>query len=338
MQFKYILLTIVAAIGWGFSGTCSEHLFKTYGTNGEWLTSIRLLTAGLLLILISLASGQGRALLGILRNKRDRWTLLFFAVIGMMAVQYTYLTAIAHTNSGTATVLQYSGPAFVLFYICLTTRRLPIWRESASLVGILVGVFSSPPTATSQPSRSPAPGSPGAWPRRFFSLPTTSSPSHHPALGQSAGDGAQHVHRRHRAHAFDAPSGLRANDLSRQRAHLRRARHRRHGFRVHSISRRRRQIGPVKASIVASIEPIAASIFSFVWVAPISPSTTSSAWRSSSSPSTFSQTRRRRNNPRRTQPANHTIRRAVFSSIPLLLWQSAASTASNASPVCRGRR
>ena len=63
MQFKYILLTIVAAIGWGFSGTCSEHLFKTYGTNGEWLTSIRLLTAGLLLILISLASGQGRALL-----------------------------------------------------------------------------------------------------------------------------------------------------------------------------------------------------------------------------------------------------------------------------------
>ena len=141
MQFKYILLTIVAAIGWGFSGTCSEHLFKTYGTNGEWLTSIRLLTAGLLLILISLASGQGRALLGILRDKRDRWTLLFFAVIGMMAVQYTYLTAIAHTNSGTATVLQYSGPAFVLFYICLTTRRLPTWRESASLVGILVGVF-----------------------------------------------------------------------------------------------------------------------------------------------------------------------------------------------------
>ena len=68
MQFKYILLTIVAAIGWGFSGTCSEHLFKTYSTNGEWLTSIRLLTAGLLLILISLASGQGRALLGILRD------------------------------------------------------------------------------------------------------------------------------------------------------------------------------------------------------------------------------------------------------------------------------
>ena len=52
MQFKYILLTIVAAIGWGFSGTCSEHLFKTYGTNGEWLTSA---TAGRCSFLLSSA-------------------------------------------------------------------------------------------------------------------------------------------------------------------------------------------------------------------------------------------------------------------------------------------
>ena len=71
MKTKYLLLTIVAAIGWGFSGTCSEHLFKTYGTNGEWLTSVRLLSAGLLLILISLASGQKQALVGILKDKPD---------------------------------------------------------------------------------------------------------------------------------------------------------------------------------------------------------------------------------------------------------------------------
>lgn len=141
MQFKYILLTIIAAIGWGFSGTCSEHLFKTYGTNGEWLTSIRLLTAGIMLILICLASGQRHALVGIIKSKRDLPVLALFSVFGMMAVQYTYLTAIAHTNSGTATVLQYSGPAFVLFYVCLTMRRLPSWRETLSLIGILIGVF-----------------------------------------------------------------------------------------------------------------------------------------------------------------------------------------------------
>lgn len=77
MQFKYILLTIVAAIGWGFSGTCSEHLFKTYGTNGEWLTSIRLLTAGLLLILISLASGRDERFLAFALTSATGWTRSF---------------------------------------------------------------------------------------------------------------------------------------------------------------------------------------------------------------------------------------------------------------------
>ncbi|MDO4281633.1 MAG: DMT family transporter [Peptococcaceae bacterium] len=141
MQPRYIVLTIIAAIGWGFSGTCGEHLFKTYSTNGEWLTSARLLSAGTLLLIITVLSGQGKALVGIVKSKRDLPQLLLFAIFGMMAVQYTYLTAIAYTNSGTATVLQYSGPAFVLFYVCLSVRRLPSWREGVSLVGIIIGVF-----------------------------------------------------------------------------------------------------------------------------------------------------------------------------------------------------
>ena len=140
-QSKYLLLTILAAIGWGFSGTCGEHFFKDYGTNGEWLTSVRLLTSGTLLIVINLLTGHKKELLGILKNKKDFIQLLLFSVLGMMGVQYTYLTAIAYTNSGTATVLQYIGPAFVLLYICLSTRRLPHWREFVSLIGISLGVF-----------------------------------------------------------------------------------------------------------------------------------------------------------------------------------------------------
>ena len=140
-QSKYLFLTILAAIGWGFSGTCGEHFFKDYGTNGEWLTSVRLLTAGTLLVIINLITGHKKELLGILKSKRDFLQLLIFSIFGMMGVQYTYLTAIAYTNSGTATVLQYIGPAFVLLYVCLRTRRLPHWKEFISLIGITIGVF-----------------------------------------------------------------------------------------------------------------------------------------------------------------------------------------------------
>lgn len=140
MQTRYIFLTMIAAIGWGFSGTCGEHLFKAYNTSGEWLTTVRLLSSGAILLAITYFSGQKEALLGILRDKRDFITLLIFSAFGMMAVQYTYLKAISYTNSGTATVLQYAGPAFVLFYVCLTSKRLPNPRELVSLVGILIGV------------------------------------------------------------------------------------------------------------------------------------------------------------------------------------------------------
>ena len=267
MQFKYVLLTIIAAIGWGFSGTCSEHLFKTYGTNGEWLTSIRLLTSGFLLILICLASGHKRALFGILRDKRDLAALLFFAVVGMMAVQYTYLTAIAHTNSGTATVLQYAGPAFVLLYVCLTVHRLPSWREGASLIGILIGVFL---IATHGDITSLAISQAGLfWGiasavflaahdilpvgiiQRWGSLPVT-------AWSMFIGGIVLSLITR----PFDYTPTITVDSVLT------------FGglvivgtvFAFTAFLAGVAKIGPVKASIVASIEPIAASIFSFLWV------------------------------------------------------------------------
>lgn len=138
---KYLFLTIFAAVGWGFSGTCSEHLFKAYDMNPEWLTSIRLMSAGLILILIALAKGQGPSIKKLWHSKKDLPVLIGFAICGMMSVQYTYLMAIQATNSGTATILQYIGPVFILIYVCIVGQRLPRWRENLSLLGILLGAF-----------------------------------------------------------------------------------------------------------------------------------------------------------------------------------------------------
>lgn len=140
MKNRYLLLTIAAALGWGFCGTCSEHLFTSYHTDGLWLTTTRLIIAGSLLILLTLVSEGSKNLLGILRSK-DRRQLLVFALFGMMTVQLSYLMAIKYTNSATATVIQYSGPAFILLYVCMKVRRWPSWQENLSLVGIVVGVF-----------------------------------------------------------------------------------------------------------------------------------------------------------------------------------------------------
>ena len=44
-----MFLTILGGICWGVSGTCGQFLFSTYGVDAMWLTSIRLLSGGLLL-------------------------------------------------------------------------------------------------------------------------------------------------------------------------------------------------------------------------------------------------------------------------------------------------
>ncbi len=71
----------------------------------------------------------------------DAKRLFIFAVFGLMTVQYTYLVAISLTNSGTATVLQYSAPIFILAWSCLTFKRLPYRFEAVSIICVLVGVF-----------------------------------------------------------------------------------------------------------------------------------------------------------------------------------------------------
>lgn len=55
--------------------------------------------------------------------------------------QLTYLEAIDATNAGTATVLQYLCPIFVLAYTCLKDRLAPTISELVSMVLAIAGTF-----------------------------------------------------------------------------------------------------------------------------------------------------------------------------------------------------
>ncbi len=59
----------------------------------------------------------------------------------MMLCQYSYFTTIQHSNAGTATVLQYTGPAMILAYLCLRARRRPKMYELAALCCAMIGTF-----------------------------------------------------------------------------------------------------------------------------------------------------------------------------------------------------
>lgn len=130
---------IVAAILWGVSGTCAQFLFERRGVSPEWLVAIRLLTAGVVLLLF--ASIRREKIFRIWGVKGEVIQLVIFSLLGMLAVQYTYFITIKYSNAATATILQFTGPVIIMLYLALRSRTAPKGLENLALVFAVTGTF-----------------------------------------------------------------------------------------------------------------------------------------------------------------------------------------------------
>lgn len=137
---KGILYALISGICWGFSGTIGQFLFTRTGMDSGWLTTIRLLSAGVILLIMT-ALREPAALTAIWKDRKDAAQLIFFGIAGLMAVQYSYMRAIYYSDSGTATAVQYTGEAMLLVYTCIVSRRLPRISETLGLFLALFGIF-----------------------------------------------------------------------------------------------------------------------------------------------------------------------------------------------------
>lgn len=136
---KGTLLTLVAGTAWGLSGVSGQYLMS-HGFGVEVLTTIRLLLAGI--FLLGLAYWQSRdSLKSALTNAKSLLAIAVFAILGLVLNQMSYLNAIHHTNAGTATVLQYLCPVLVLTYTCLKDRKKPTMVELSSIFLAILGTI-----------------------------------------------------------------------------------------------------------------------------------------------------------------------------------------------------
>jgi drug/metabolite transporter (DMT)-like permease len=135
-----ISMALAAAIFWGVSGSCAQFLFEQKQINPAWLVCWRLLVSGSILLLLSLLKKNSDTF-EVSKSPRDIIELLLFSVLGMVAVQYTYFYSINLSNAATATVLQYTGPIFVVGFYAIKNKKLPILSEYAALILALGGTF-----------------------------------------------------------------------------------------------------------------------------------------------------------------------------------------------------
>jgi len=129
---------VAASTLFGVGGTLAQFLFQQRGVNIDWLVTMRLLSSGAVLLLIS-AMRQGRGILAVWRT--DAVALILFGLLGMLAVQYTYMAAIRDSNNATATVLQFTAPAMIAVWLALAGRRLPSAPEAAAIGLAMLGTF-----------------------------------------------------------------------------------------------------------------------------------------------------------------------------------------------------
>lgn len=135
-----IALALLAATLWGVAGTFGQFLFQDRAVDVNWMLTVRLLGSGVLLLLFGALSPRIE-LKTIWQNKKDVGHLVLFSITGITAVQYTYFEAIHHSNAATATILQYVGPVLIVVYLALKNKRMPRPIELLAVLLAVVGTF-----------------------------------------------------------------------------------------------------------------------------------------------------------------------------------------------------
>ena len=132
---------MVAAGFWGLSGTAAQALFVRYGFPVLGLVSLRMLSAGTILVLL------------VRTERRPPFTASFLglAVLGIAASQLTYLEAIEYSNAVTATLLQFLFLPMVAAYEAVRGRIAWSvgWSATLGLAGAGTLLLVANPTGRS---------------------------------------------------------------------------------------------------------------------------------------------------------------------------------------------
>ncbi|WNF24886.1 EamA family transporter [Mesobacillus jeotgali] len=136
-----IFLVITGAIFWGIGGTVAKKLFQDYYIDVNWLVTTRLLIAGLLLLTVQFFRADRSQIFGVWKNRSSATHLLIFGLLGMLAVQYTYMASIQHGNAAVATLLQYLAPIMIIVYLILRKQTVLTRKDLVTVSLALVGCF-----------------------------------------------------------------------------------------------------------------------------------------------------------------------------------------------------
>ena len=133
-----ILLACAAGFFWGSMGVAAQYLLQRASFEVFDLVSIRLLGAGLLLLLYETLVSKRFDLKAVLK-KRNAIDILIYG-LGLVAAQATFFLSIEKSNAATASLMVTTVPLFVTAWTAYAEKRAITRREWLSLAMAAIGV------------------------------------------------------------------------------------------------------------------------------------------------------------------------------------------------------
>ena len=120
-SLKGICFTVAGGCCWGMSGVMGKYLFDAKDLTATWLVTVRLLGAGICLLLL-MYQRKGNSIFRVWKRKDSAVNQLIFGMIGMAMCQMTYFLAIQE-------------------FFVLVEKRFPKKEEVLVLATVIVGIF-----------------------------------------------------------------------------------------------------------------------------------------------------------------------------------------------------
>lgn len=135
----WIFFAALACVFWGVSGLFAKSLFDiSLQITPIWLTQVRMIAGGIFLVLLGQLTGKNS--FAIWKNKKQARTLILYAILGLIPVQFFYFIVIQHANASIATILQFIGPFFVMAYMTITHQQVLRLLDIIAAVMAFIGV------------------------------------------------------------------------------------------------------------------------------------------------------------------------------------------------------
>lgn len=134
-----LIFVIIGAALWGVGGTAADYIFRNTPVTIDWYVTFRLTISGI--ILLGAYAFFSRKQQPVRMDRKTLGMLFIYSLLGMTMVQYSFMAAIGHGNAAIATVLQYTGPIYIILWLVI--RKYSKWsRMDGIIIALMIaGVF-----------------------------------------------------------------------------------------------------------------------------------------------------------------------------------------------------